>query len=220
MNIFEVQLQTANLEETKQFYHGKLGMELLLSNGNEVKLSAGLSTLVFTKASNGRHPFYHFAFNIPPHKFEEAFEWARTNIPLIPVTGGNPVADFRSWNAKAFYFFDNNNNIVEFIARFDLPHRSDKAFDGSSVVSISEIGLVGDSAKTYSEQLMADYGLRYFSRQAPADDFVALGDDNGLFIVVNDQRNWYPTQKKSEKHFALVKAEINGKLSIVEMKAE
>ena len=67
---------------------------------------------------------------------------------------------------------------------------------------------------------MTDYGLSYFSRQAPADDFVALGDDNGLFIVVNDQRNWYPTQKKSEKHFAMVKAEINGKLCVVEMKGE
>ncbi|MFC0771931.1 VOC family protein [Terrimonas alba] len=219
MNIFEVQLQTANLEETKQFYHSRLGMDLMSSNNNELKISAGLSTLIFTKA-NKNHPFYHFAFNIPPHKFEEAFEWARTTVSLLPVTSGNPVADFRSWNAKAFYFFDNNNNIVEFIARFDLSHRSDKTFDGSSVVSISEIGLVGDSAKTYSEQLMTDYGLSYFSRQAPADDFVALGDDNGLFIVVNDQRNWYPTQKKSEKHFALVKAEINGKLCIVEMKGE
>jgi catechol 2,3-dioxygenase-like lactoylglutathione lyase family enzyme len=219
MNIFEVQLQTANLEETKQFYHTKLGMDLMPSNNGELKLSAGLSTLMFTKATHS-HPFYHFAFNIPAHKFEEAFEWARMTIPLIPVNGGNPVADFRSWNARAFYFYDNNGNIVEFIARFDLPHHSDKAFDGSSVVSISEIGLVGDSAKSYSEQLMKDYKVSYFSRQAPADDFVALGDDNGLFIVVNDHRNWYPTQKKSEKHFALVKAEINGKLCVVEMKGE
>lgn len=219
MNIFEVQLQTTNLEETKQFYHSRLGMDLMPSNNGELKLSAGLSTLVFTKAS-GSSPFYHFAFNIPPHKFEEAFEWARITIPLIPVIGGNPVADFRSWNARAFYFYDNNGNIVEFIARFDLPHRSDKAFDGSSVVCISEIGLVGDSAGAYSEQLIKDYGLSYFSRQAPADDFVALGDDNGLFIVVNNHRNWYPTQKKSEKHFALVKAEIKGKLYTVEMKGE
>lgn len=219
MNIFEVRLQTANLEETKQFYHSRLCLPLMPSGDQELKLSAGISTLVFTKADHDR-PFYHFAFNIPPNKFEEAFEWARTTVSLLPVTSGNPVADFRSWNAKAFYFFDNNNNIVEFIARFDLPQHSDKAFDGSSVVSISEIGLVGDSAKSYSEQLMKDYGLSYFSRQAPADDFVALGDDHGLFIVVNDQRNWYPTQKKSEKHFALVKAEINGKLCVVEMKGE
>ena len=68
MNIFEVQLQTANLEETKQFYHSRLRMDLLSSNENELKLSAGLSTLIFTKADKGR-PCYHFAFNITTNKF-------------------------------------------------------------------------------------------------------------------------------------------------------
>ena len=219
MDIFELQLQTANLEETKQFYHTRLSMPLLSSDDNEIKLSAGISTLVFTRSTLGQ-PFYHFAFNIPPNKFEEAFEWASSTVSLIPVVNGNPVADFRNWNAKAFYFFDNNSNIVEFIARFDLPDHSDKPFDGASVVSISEVGLVGNSAKVYSEQLMADYGLSYFSRQAPADDFVALGDDKGLFIVVNSHRNWYPTQKKSEKHPAIIKTAINGRLCSVEMKVD
>ena len=59
MNIFEVQLQATNLEETKQFYHSKLGMDLMPSNNGELKLSAGISTLVFTKTTS-RHPFNPF----------------------------------------------------------------------------------------------------------------------------------------------------------------
>ena len=219
MNILEVQLLSTDITETKNFYQDILDMEILHADESSVQLSAGLSTLIFKKADS-QNPFYHFAFTIPANKFEEAHTWASQRIQLLPVTGSSTIADFKNWNAKAFYFYDNNQNIVEFIARFDLDNNSDKPFDGSSIFSISEIGIVTDHAKPSSEEMLKQYDLHFFSRQPPQDDFVAIGDDNGLFIVVNDKRNWYPTNKPSGKYWTFIKMENNRRITNLEFPAE
>jgi len=216
MNILEIQLLSTDIPQTKKFYHEILGLEILHADDSLIKFSAGLSTLIFKK-TNDKNSFYHFAFNIPANKFEEAHAWASQRVQLLPITTNSTIADFKSWDAKAFYFYDNNQNIVEFIARFDLNNNSDKPFEGSSIFSISEIGIVVDNAKAYSEKILEEYGLNFFSKQPPQDDFVAIGDDNGLFIVVNDRRNWYPTDKPSVKCWAALKFEQGGKVKDLEL---
>ena len=219
MNIPELQLLSSNISQTKKFYYEILGMRIIHADESSIKISAGQSTLLFKKV-NGQNPFYHFAFTIPANKFNEAFAWANKKVELIPITPTSNIADFKNWNAKAFYFYDNNQNIVEFIARFDLDNNSDKVFDGSSIYSISEIGIVVDNAKEYSKKLLEEHGLNYFSHQPPQDDFVAIGDDNGLFIVVNNKRNWYPTSKPSEKFWKAIRIEQGGKFTNFEMTGE
>jgi len=219
MNILELQLLSADIFQTQKFYQEILGMEILHADDSSIKFSAGLSTLIFKKTNN-KNPFYHFAFTIPSNKFEEAHAWASKRVQLLPITPNSTIADFKSWNAKAFYFYDNNQNIVEFIARFDLNNNSDKPFEGSSVFSISEIGIVADNAKAYSERMLREYDLNFFSKQPPQDDFVAIGDDNGLFIVVNNRRNWYPTSKRSAKYWTAIKFEQGGKIAGFEMPGE
>ena len=219
MNILEVQLLAANIPQTKKFYHEILGMEILHSEDSSIKLLAGLSSLIFKKTANN-NPFYHFAFTIPANKFEEAHAWASKRVQLLPITSNSTIADFRNWNAKAFYFYDNNQNIVEFIARFDLDNNSDKPFEGSSIFSISEIGIVTDDAKAYSEKMIEEHDLNFFSKQLPQDDFAAIGDDHGLFIVVNNKRNWYPTNKSSGKYWTTIKFEQEGKVTDLEITGE
>lgn len=219
MNILEIQLLTTDIDQTKKFYHEILGLAILYADDSAIKLSAGHSILIFKKTTN-KNPFYHFAFNIPANKFEEAEAWVSQRVQLLPVTPDGTIADFKSWNAKAFYFYDNNQNIVEFIARFGLDNNSGKPFDGSSIFSISEIGIVTDNAKPDSEKMLKAYNLNFFSRQLPQDDFVAIGDDNGLFIVVNNKRTWYPTNKPSEKHWAAIKFEQAGKVTEIELAGE
>lgn len=216
MSILEIQLLTADISQTKKFYHEILGLEILRADDSSIKFSAGLSTLIFKKA-NDKAPFYHFAFTIPSNKFEEAHAWASKKVQLLPITPTSTIADFKNWDAKAFYFYDDNQNIVEFIARFDLNNNSDRPFEGSSIFSISEIGIVVDNAKAYSERMLREYDLNFFSKQPPQDDFVAIGDDNGLFIVVNDKRNWYPTSKPSGKYWTAIKFEQEGKITKLEM---
>ena len=219
MNISELQLLSPNITQTKKFYNEILGMRIIHADESSIKISAGQSTLLFKKV-NGQNPFYHFAFNIPANKFNEAFAWANKKVELIPITPTSNIADFKNWNAKAFYFYDNNQNIVEFIARFDLDNNSDKVFDGSSIYSISEVGIVVDNAKAYSKKLLEEQGLNFFSRQPPQDDFVAIGDDHGLFIIVNNKRNWYPTNKPAEKFWTAIKIEQEGKITNFEMSVE
>ena len=219
MKIIELQLLSSNIPQTKKFYQEILGMPIIYADDSCIKISAGQSSLQFNKVNNQK-PFYHFAFTIPANKFDEAFAWANSIIELIPITPTSNIADFKNWNAKAFYFHDNNLNIVEFIARFDLNNNSGKVFDGSSIFSISEIGIVVDNAKEYSENLLEVHDLNYFSRQPPQEGFVAIGDDNGLFIVVNNRRNWYPTSKAAEKYWTMVRIRQNGKITDIEMSGE
>jgi catechol-2,3-dioxygenase len=219
MNILEVQLLTADTSQTKKFYHEILGMKILHANDSTIKFSAGLSTLTF-KETTTQNPFYHFAFTIPSNKFEEAHAWVSQRVHLLPITADGTIADFISWNAKAFYFYDNNQNIVEFIARFDLGNDSQKPFDGSSIFSISEIGIVAENAKSYGEMVIGDYDLNFFSKQPPQDDFAAIGDDHGLFIVVKDKRSWYPTNKPSGKYWTVVKFKQGEKVTAFEMSGD
>lgn len=219
MKIPELQLLSSNIPKTQKFYQEILGMPIIHADDSCIKISAGQSTLQFNKVNN-QNPFYHFAFTIPANKFDEASAWANNKLELIPITPASSIANFKSWNAKAFYFYDNNQNIVEFIARFDLDNNSDKEFDGSSIFSISEIGIVVDNANAYSEKLLKEHGLNFFSRQIPQDGFVAIGDNHGLLIVVNNKRNWYPTSKPAARFWTAIKIEQNGKVNNLKMTGE
>jgi hypothetical protein len=108
------------------------------------------------------------------------------------------VANFESWNAKAIYFYDNNENILEFIARYDLDNATDILFDISSIQSISEIGIVADSPLILANKLVEENNLFFFAKSLKSEQFVTLGDDNGLFIIVETKRNWYPTEQQAE----------------------
>jgi hypothetical protein len=45
---------------------------------------------------------------------------------------------------RSLLFYDNNGNVLEFIARYNLDTESDKKFDGNSIVC-HEIGLVSQN---------------------------------------------------------------------------
>lgn len=208
MKIKKLTLSTADLDATKEFYSKVLGLGIIEQSGETISFAAGSSVLKFVKTTTG-YPVYHFAFNIPHNKIEEALRWATARLEIIPETQNNIIADFNTWNAKAVYFYDNNRNIVELIARFDLPNAEDKPFTGVSILSISEAGIPVLDVRVTCENLVNCYSMNYFLKQPPMADFAALGDDEGLFIVVNINRNWYPTNHLSEKWPIKVKVEIN-----------
>lgn len=210
MNITEVQLLTDNLTQTKHFYQQVIGLELIYADNVLINFKAGNSTLTF-HSSYRVDPVYHFAFNIPNNKFDEAMKWAGTRFDLIEITRSGFVAEFTSWNARAFYFYDNNKNIVEMIARFGLDNSSLRPFDGSSIQSISEMGIVVSNPKGYANKLSVDFNLPYFSKQAPKDDFIVLGDDDGLCIIVPENRPWYPTQIRSSPFWSKLSLQQAGK---------
>jgi len=208
MKILEIEIQTDNIKETETFYSEILGLKLVNKHQNSISFKAGQSKLTFIKSDN-INPKYHFAFNIPNNKLEEAILWAKSRLSLIENDENGIIANFESWNANAIYFYDNNNNIVEFIARFDLDNSTEKPFDISVIESISEIGIVTDKPLNLAETLIESYNLVYFNKSIKSEKFAALGNDNGLFIIVETNRKWYPTEQKAEKYFSRIKIEVD-----------
>ena len=219
MDILEIEIQTDNLIETENFYTQILGLKLVCKGQNSISFLAGTSTLTFIK-SNKINPKYHFAFNIPNNKLDEAITWAKAKLNLLKNDDHGIVANFESWNARAIYFYDNNHNILEFIARFDLDNSTNKPFDISLIQSISEIGIVTDEPIKLADKLIESNGLYFFDKSTKSEKFAALGNDNGLFIIVETNRKWYPTEQKAEKHFTRIKILTDGLAHEITMNAE
>lgn len=197
MRIKELHLLTNNLKDTAQFYTQVLGATVKGQNELELSLLLG-ETLISFQNSPEENPVYHLAFDIPGNKLEEAYNWLKQRTTILPVTAETEFSDFQLWNAKSFYFYDNNGNLLELICRYDLDNDSDRIFDGSSILYVSEIGLVSDDVPFLAETLMNKYGLEVYSKQPAQDNFTALGDEEGLLIIVNVDRNWFPTDKKAK----------------------
>ncbi|MEN9907005.1 MAG: hypothetical protein RLZZ540_146 [Bacteroidota bacterium] len=217
MKIVVLELLTANLEETAAFYHKKLGLAVLWINKSTVSFAAGSTKLTFKYSKNTR-AVYHFAFDIPNNKLFEAFDYMEKEVEILDVIPQEKIADFYNWDAKSFYFYDNNGNVVEFMARYCLDNKSDAAFDGASIVSVSEIGFVAKDVSVFSEELFAKYTLSVFSKQPKLEKFIVLGTDTGLFILSAENRNWYPTDTKCQSFCTKVVFEHNGIINEMEVK--
>lgn len=142
---------------------------------------------------------------------------SRTEI--LEVIPPDKIADFHNWNAKSFYFYDNNGNILECIARFNLENKSEKPFDGASIVSISEIGFVAKDVSKFCDELVSKYGLPVFSMQPKLDKFIVLGTETGLFILAAEGKDWYPTTTKAKPFWSKVVFLNNGKKQEIEFMA-
>jgi catechol-2,3-dioxygenase len=210
MNILEIQILTDRLAETELFYSQVLELKILRKSENLISFKTGQSSLTFI-SSNRIHPIYHFAFTIPCDKLEEAIIWIASKIDLIKNEKNEVVTDFKNWNAKSVYFFDNNGNILEFIARFSLNNTSAKPFSSTSIESISEIGIVTDTPLKLADTLVEENNLSYFSRGPKSEKFAVLGDDNGLFIISKINRKWYPTKEKSRSFYSKIIFSTDGK---------
>lgn len=211
MDILEIEILTDNVEATEKFYNHILELKIIRKDPYTISFLAGKTVLSFLQ-SNKINPLYHFAFNIPNNKFEEAISWISSKLDIIKIKDNEIVADFKSWNAKAFYCYDNNRNIIEFIARYELDNESDKPFGGASIQSVSEIGIVTEDVPKLTDDLIEREKLFLFSKQARQDDFSVIGDDKGLFIIVKEDRKWYPTEQKAGKYYSRIKISVEGLL--------
>jgi len=199
MQIKQVILQTSVLQELNAFYNELMELPVNSKNKNETIIRIGVTELVF-KQADVADPFYHFAINIPSNKIEEAKTWLTSRVELIWMDDyKSDVADFVNWKAKSVYFYDSAGNILELIARFDLDNKTNEPFSSAQFLSVSEVGMVfkENELEKATDKLLQQYQLDYFDKQPPLPQFKAIGDDEGLFIVVPEKRNWYPTTKAS-----------------------
>ena len=196
----ELKLQTKQLSALYHFYKDVIQLPVSEISDSHFTIQTRDTQLIFEEESNTfTVPFYHFAFNIASNKIQEAYEWLKERTDLLWIEDyKSHIADFKNWNAKSVYFLDPAGNIAEFIARADLNDVIDEPFSSRHIRSVSEIGLVfpEQSFKQSIEKILKEHQLQYFAKQPPLESFCAIGDDEGLFIIVPENRSWYPCKDK------------------------
>ncbi|MBP1991924.1 catechol-2,3-dioxygenase [Paenibacillus eucommiae] len=193
MKITEVLLGTHRFEAMKTFYGSLLGLEILEDQPSQLSFQAGESVLAFRENSPTDNAFYHVAFTIPTNKFAEAKQWViQLGIPLFSKTGQDEFP-FESWNATALYFYDPDDNLIEFIAHHTLDNAASEAFGPKHLLRISEIGLPVDDVPDAAKKLADAFQLSLWG--GDGKQFAPLGDVEGVLIVVDKQRPWFPDDR-------------------------
>jgi len=200
MILQEIRLQTNRLFPLYHFYKNVLELQVTDDSDVQFTIHTRGSKLIFEKTQDPlSYPDYHFAFNIPSNRIHEAHGWVKERTALLWIEDYQGyITDFSNWNAKSVYFLDPAGNIVELIARADLNDIVDESFSSVHFRNVSEIGLVfpAPAFKKSIEHLLSDNNLEYFSKQPPLENFCAVGNDEGLFIIVPENRSWYPCNDK------------------------
>jgi len=189
-------LQARQPEALERFYRDLFGLPVTRGADRSITLHAGGTELRFSAVPAGE-PYYHFAFNIPENQLDAALDWVRARVPIIPREDGSEVHDFASWNAHAFYFLDPAGNIVEFIARHNLPNAACGSFGPQSILYVSEIGIVLPDVSAGVAVARREFGLAPFAGSC-SDEFAAMGDDHRLLILVHTGRPWHSDGRPSE----------------------
>ncbi|HEY0066932.1 MAG TPA: hypothetical protein VGB46_06210 [Flavisolibacter sp.] len=216
MHIREIHLLTNDIEGTRQFYTEQLDARTDTINGTSISFLMGSTRLAFTLTEEPE-PYYHIAFDIPNNQLEEAFHWTSQRIPILPVSDNSMIADYPRWDARSFYFYDNNGNILELISRYEVPSQSSEPFSGSSILYASETGIAVEDVAAFSDHLVEQYGLELFKKQPRLQNFAAVGTDTGLFIISTTNRNWYPVDRKALPFPTRVVFEVNGRTMELEV---
>ena len=209
MIIQALHLRTNALAATKSFYTTLLGVPVVKESEDFISFAFGHSTLYFHQSYES-HPFYHVAFSIPNNKLQEAVLWMKNRTDILPYSENDIIADFTGWNAKAFYFHDNNENILELITHYDLHTSSTQPFSMDLVTGICEIGVTVEDVTHACNEFHTLFHLPYFPKGPQLKDFGVMGDADGMFIVSKTGRGWLPTQRPCEKHWIKVLIENGG----------
>ncbi len=192
MDIIELRLHANDLDALVKFYGETLGLTVQAHTRDEVCIAVGTSRLVFAHTDQFVPP-YHVAFNVPEHLYAEAKTWLSLRCPLVKAASGNDEFYFENWNAHAVYFDDPCGNPLELIARHTLPSAAAGEFGANSLLCISEIGIVTDDVRA-AATLTCDRLRASVYHNELNDQFVPVGDEYGLLIIVAAGRAWYPEQ--------------------------
>ncbi len=199
-------LQANRLADLKEFYEQTLKLTVTSESDNKIMVRAGLTEIEFVETPESQSAeAYHFAFNIPENKIHEAVRWMRGRAELLthPDTR-QQIVHFDWWNAHSIYFFDPQQNLVEFIAHHRLDNSRSRAFSEADILYASEIGLVVDDVDRTQQELGALLGITCFADEtAPegmctGDVFRAVGDPLGFFIIVKKNRPWLMTETAAQ----------------------
>lgn len=195
MRISELQMETHRLDEMYAFYATTLGFDVLDVGTDFFAVQIGFTRLTFRRTNSNLTPFYHYAFNIPSNLLSDSMGWlTERGIQFLTADGESLMDQGPFWNAHSCYFHDPAGNIAEFIARHSLADSKSTAFSVTEVIGVSEIGLPVIDPENVVGELEKNFGLRAM-HDGGFPNFVGMGSDEGLLIVVEHQRPWFPTRE-------------------------
>lgn len=217
MKIQELEIYTPRLKAQTKFYSEILELDVIEKTNTSISFQIGESTLKLVQ----REKFtpYHYAINIPSNQEIDGLEWLKGRVEILKHENLT-IQYFDFWNAYAIYFYDEDRNIVELIARKNLENNSNQPFDKNSLLEISEIGIpTFDITKEYN-LLKNATGIPVHSGNL--ERFCAIGDENGLFIAINKKlkKEWFPTKDIPFSSDFIIKFIEKGNEFIFEYKEE
>ncbi|MCS0644782.1 VOC family protein [Curtobacterium flaccumfaciens] len=204
MDIRQVQLATRSLADTARFYE-RLGCSVEIVDAT-VRIVVGSTLLVFRELPEMTGAL-HLAITIPTGTFDAAKAWI---VGLTTVLGTDDQDEFEgppNWNSRSVYFEGPDQQLLELIERRDLESGARRAGDGSGtgsgtgtgavvpLVSVSEVGVPVPDVLGAVEALRRA-GLEPYANP-PGESFAAVGDVDGLVILVSPDRRWFPTGDRS-----------------------
>lgn len=208
MYINSITLYSPKLAEQRRFYGETLGIEIFQSASDFFEIQLQQTKVRFEKTDHA--PPYHFAFNIPSNKAAAALNWLKKRTDILPFQG-QELIDFSNWNAWAMYFYDADRNIVEFISREKIKEYATEPFSPNQLISISEIGVVVNNIEQTYSWMNKHLNIDVFD--GDFDRFCAVGDDHGLFILVDkSKKDWFPNDDPAYEVDFKLEAEVKGQI--------
>lgn len=200
MDIRQVQLATRSLADTARFYE-RLGCSVEIVDAT-ARIMVGSTLLVFRELPEMTGAL-HLAITIPTGAFDAAKAWIAGLTTVLGTADQDEFEGPPNWNSRSVYFEGPDQQLLELIERRDLESGARRAGDGSGtgtgavvpLVSVSEVGVpVPDVLGAASALRRA--GLEPYANP-PGESFAAVGDVDGLVILVSPDRRWFPTGDRS-----------------------
>lgn len=193
MKILKLTVYSNKIKSQLRFYRDDLGFEVLNYEEKSFEIKAGYSILKFEYRENPTP--YHIAFHIPDNQEKDALQWLENETAVLK-NNTDKIIDFSNWHAKSVYFYDEDENIIEFISRTDFSTPESALFSADSIVGLAEIGLGTENVSAKFDQLQEGCGLKKFDGDFKR--FCAVGEPSGLIITINkNKKDWFPTNDKA-----------------------
>jgi hypothetical protein len=191
MRITRITLPSVDVQACPAFFRDVVQLPV---EGRTVRVGWTAIELVAAAADTGA---VHLAFNVAPRRFEAACAWLRERAMLLrDPTGEERFRIGGAWQAASVYFAGPHDAVLELIARdpLDKGEMLDGPFHGSEIACVSEVGLPTDDVPALVRDLGTRFGLVPFGDTS--DVFAPMGGHDGLLIVVDRDRRWFPEGRR------------------------
>ncbi|MFJ7732681.1 VOC family protein [Lysinibacillus sp. NPDC097231] len=219
MKITKVKLYAYDLHKMKEFYSDHLGFTLIKNTDNYFEIAVGESIITFEKIPAFVNKQYHFALNIPCNLFQQAKSWVKEHTEILCSDGQDEVY-FEILMAHSCYFYDAEENIIEFISRQEVNQKQDaEYFSPEHVLSIGEMNLTTDTIYSVANSLK-EYGITPMKNSEISVDgltFIGNYEDGANLLLGPSKRIWYFSDKKAIVSPIMIEIDKHLQLNMNEM---